>query len=178
MSIAVSVVIRSSRLVFAMVGAICIGSALIGLAILRGWVGDLGFQARIMIAGACVCAGISGFCYARWTRKARHIDISGIGQIRLVETTAVADPAFSNSPPDSVYAGEVVSLMDDSTLWSFLLLLRLQAEDKRIRTVIVLPDSVDRAGFRALSVACRWIVAHSGAGNSAGQSAPSKMLGR
>jgi toxin CptA len=168
MSIAVSVVIKPSRLAFAMVGAICIGSVLTGLAIGLGRVGDIGIPVRVTLAGACICAGFRGVYYAMRMRKAHHIDISGIGQMRLVETTALADPAFCDGAPDSMHAGEVVSLMDDSTLWPFLLLLRLQAEDKRISTVVVLPDSVGRAGFRALSVACRWIVAHSSAADAAG----------
>jgi toxin CptA len=170
MSIAVSVVIKPSRLAFAMVGAICIASALIGLIIGLGSIGNIGFPSRVALAIVCICAGIRGVYYATRMGKEHHIDISGIGQIRLVETTAVADPAFCNNAPGSANAGEVVSLMDDSTLWPFLLLLRLQAEDKRTRTVLVLPDSVDRAGFRALSVACRWVVAHSGASDSGGQS--------
>jgi toxin CptA len=169
MSIAVSVVIKPSRLAFAMVGAICIGSALMGLAIGLGrGGGDIGIPMRVTLAVACIGAGFRGVYYAMRMRKAHHIDISGIGEMRLVETTALADPAFCDGAPDSMNAGEVVSLMDDSTLWPFLLLLRLQAEDKRISTVIVLPDSVGRAGFRALSVACRWIVAHSGATDAAG----------
>lgn len=161
MSIAVSVVIKPSRLVFAMVGAICVGSISIGLAVALGWSSELGMAVRLVVGGACICAGICGLSYATWTRKVHHIDISGIGQIRLVETTAVAEPAFCNYPPDSLRVGEVVSLMDDSILWPFLLLLRLQTEDKQIKTVIVLPDNIEHAKFRALSVACRWIGARS-----------------
>jgi toxin CptA len=168
MSIAVSVVIKPSRLVFALVGVICVGSALIGAAIGLECVGNLNTAARIACASACISVGLGGLCYAGHTRKTHRIDISGIGQIRLVETTALADPVFCRDLPVSVYSGEVVSLMDDSTLWPFLLMLRLRAEDGRTKTVIVLPDSLNEVGFRALSVACRWIVAHSGVEKSAG----------
>ncbi|HYD78440.1 MAG TPA: protein YgfX [Paucimonas sp.] len=173
MSIALSVVIKPSRLVLAMVGAICLGCASIGISIGFGLSGELHPAVRIVLACLCVCASIDGLWRAIRMGKTHHVDISGIGQIRLVETTALADPAFCGSPPDSVHAGELVSLMDDSTLWPFLLLLRLRTENGRIKTVIVLPDSADRAEFRALSVACRWIVAHSG---SMRQSTSSKML--
>jgi hypothetical protein len=116
---------------------------------------------RIAIAAACAAAGIAAFCYAAWSRKAHHIDISGNGQIRLMETTAVAGLVSGDNSMGRRRTGEVVSLMEDSTLWPCLMVLRLQAADRRIRTVIVPPDSVDRPGFRALSVACRWIAAHS-----------------
>jgi len=162
MSIAVSVVIQPSRLALVLVGAICLGSALIGIVIGFGRVGELAPAMRYALAGACVIIGFGVFYYAMRAGKAHHIDISGIGQMRLAETTAVADPASNNARPDSLHVSEVVSLKDDSTLWPFLLVLRLENQEGRARTVIVLPDSVDRAGFRALSVACRWIFAHSG----------------
>lgn len=174
MSIAVSVVVKPSRLVFAMVGFICLISVLIGLAVAFGRIGEPGFTARTAFVCVTIGAAVRGLYYLKRMGKAHHIDISGIGQIRLVETTALADPAFCNEAPETMRAGVSVSLMDDSTLWPFLLLLRLQAEDGRITTLIVLPDTVDRPGFRALSVACRWIVAHRGPDR---HSDSSKMLG-
>jgi hypothetical protein len=161
MSIAVSIVIKPSRLVFAATSAICLGCALIGAAVGLGRIGEQPFAMRIAIAAACIAASLGAFCYAAWSRKAHHVDISGIGQIRLMETTAVAGLVSGDNSIGGRRTGEVVTLMDDSTLWPGLMVLRLQTADRRIRTVIVLPDSVDRHGFRALSVACRWIAAHS-----------------
>lgn len=51
----------------------------------------------------------------------------------------------------------VVRLMAGSTLWPNLLLLRLQAEDGSVSVLPILPDSISRSDFRALSVAFRWI---------------------
>jgi toxin CptA len=55
--------------------------------------------------------------------------------------------------------GEVMTLLHDSTIWTNLLLLRLQAAGGKITVVRVLPDCVSQESFRALSVACRWIAA-------------------
>jgi hypothetical protein len=85
------------------------------------------------------------------------IDISGIGQIRLVEDSALAARSFDNDSPNRNGDGEIVSLMDDSTLWPCLLILRLKAENQEVKVVFVLPDSVEKSAFKALSVACRWI---------------------
>jgi toxin CptA len=62
--------------------------------------------------------------------------------------------------PSSGSRGEIVRLMTDSTIWPGLLLLRLKSEDQRVTIVNILPDSIHGDGFRALSVACRWIAAH------------------
>lgn len=160
MSIAVSAVIRPSRLALGMIGTIFVATVVIALSIGAGYIGELSFAARSAIVVACVAAGMSALYSTRQIRKTRHIDISGIGQIRLVEDSALAAPSFLASDFQGRRIGEVLSLLEDSTLWSFLLLLRLKGEGNRIRTLIVLPDSVDIGTFRMLSVACRWVAAH------------------
>ncbi len=162
MSIAVSAVAKPSRVALGMIGTISIVTALIGILTGAGYVGELSFSARSSIALGCVGAGLWALCCARQIRKTHHIDISGIGQIRLAEDNVLAAASFSEIESHGRLAGEVVSLMDDSTLWSFLLILRFKGEDQQIKTLVVLPDSVDNDVFRTLSVACRWIAAHRG----------------
>lgn len=140
-----------------MVGTICIGSVLVGAMILFGAGAGLPFRVRMAIASACAIAGLGGFYCHLASRKTHHIDISGIGQIRLVEDSALAARSFDNDSPSGESDGEIVSLMDDSTLWPCLLILRLKAENQGVKVVFVLPDSVEKSAFKALSVACRWI---------------------
>ncbi len=160
MSIAVSAVVKPSRLLLTMVGGMCTGIVFVGLMIGAGQIGDLAFLPKISFAVVCVFLAIFGFFRTVQTRKTHHIDISDIGQIRLAEYSPLA-----TSPSQIVLSqvrctGDVVSLMADSTLWSRMLLLRLKTKDQRIMVLPVLPDSINGCGFRALSVACRWIAAH------------------
>ena len=157
MSIAVSAVVKPSRLVMALVGTICIGSIAVGFAILGGQIGTLEPWLRGVSGALCVLSGLSGFYSHLKSRKAHHIDISGIGQIRLGEDSALTATSFGNTSPNGEITGDVVSLAEDSTLWSCLLLLRLQTESRSVKVIYVLPDSVDRSTFKALSIACRWI---------------------
>jgi toxin CptA len=160
MSIAVSAVVKPSRCLLAMVGCICMGVVFVGLMIGAGQLGGLAFSLRVSIALCCTFLAFFGLYYTVQTRKTHHIDISGIGQIRIVEysTLAASSSKFVSSPWQDT--GEVVSLMANSTLWPSVLLLRLKHEDQRITTLSIFPDSIDTEGFRALSVACHWIAAH------------------
>jgi hypothetical protein len=152
MSIAVSAVVKPSRLLLAMSAAICLGSALIGAAIALGMIGEMAPWLRTAIGTVCIVAAADALYRTVRARKTLHIDISGHGQIRLVEHSA--GDAAQRAP------AELVSLMADSTLWPGLLLLHLQTDDRRRIVLTVLPDSVEEGGFRALAVACRWIAAH------------------
>jgi hypothetical protein len=78
----------------------------------------------------------------------------------LSEDNDAAGFSESGHWPDQRGSGEVVQLMADSTIWPGLLLLRLRRQDLRVTSVLILPDCVAADGFRALSVACRWIAAH------------------
>jgi toxin CptA len=129
MSIAVSVIVRPSpglRLAHAGLCACVMFSA----------VACPGVAAPLL----CVLAGLLGWVCGRPRGIACGLDISGVGQVRL-----------------TVYqqTGAVVRLLDGSTLWPGLLLLRLRGDDGRVRVLAVLPDSVARAERRALALACR-----------------------
>jgi hypothetical protein len=160
MSIAVSTVVKPSRLLFALVTGACIGVAIVGAMLGSGYVSGLALPVRLSIAAACLLIAILGFYRAGQTRKTHHIDISGIGQIRLVEHSALTALPRELALSQWRHGDEVVSLMSDSTLWPFLLLLRLRTCNDQIKIVPILPDSVDADAFRRLSVACRWIAAH------------------
>lgn len=143
--------VKPSRLLLAMVSAMCTSIALVGVLLGLGIVSDLVFWIRVAATAGCTCVALAGFYRALQARNTWRIDISADGQIRLTQSPAVAD---------SRWTGALVRLMPDSTLWTHLLLLRLQAEDGRSRVLPVFPDSVSEGEFRALSVACRWVAAH------------------
>lgn len=133
MSIAVSALVRPSsglRLVHA--GVCC--CAMASAAACSGWFAPL----------CCVLAGLFGLWRGRPYRIARQLDISGVGQLRL---TVYQEP------------GVAQRLLEGSTIWPGLLLLRLGDDDGNVRVAMVLPDSVTPADWRALSLACRAIAA-------------------
>jgi hypothetical protein len=102
----------------------------------------------------CAIASIALIVQPLRRKTALRIDVTGLGQIRLVETLP---DAAARSLPWSDAVGEVVQLRQGSTLWPSLMVLRLQAVSGRVTTLILLPDSLSDDAFRALSVACRWI---------------------
>jgi toxin CptA len=161
MSIAISAVVKPSRSLLVIVSGMSVGIILAAGMVASARVGELSIYSRLLVAGLCVLAAIAGFFQAFRKRKTFHIDISGIGQIRLSEYNGiVTSPAFSGqSKSDSCGEDEVVKLMADSTIWPHLLLLRFQGEGGRISAIPILPDCMVEDSFRALSVACRWIAA-------------------
>jgi toxin CptA len=159
-TIAVSAVVRPSRLLLGAVALMCGAIVVVAGAIAFGMVGDLAAGVRMVIAALCAAVAIFGFLQAKRAGKTFRIDISGVGQIRLSEDNGAAGVSELGDRPDQRGSGEIMQLLADSTIWPHLLCLRLQGEDRRVRTVLVLPDSLDSESYRALSVACRWIAAH------------------
>jgi len=151
MSIAVSALVLPSAVLFVMVTALCMATALIGILISFGVVGHFTqiFSAAIGVVGVLFSLW-AWFGYRRTSRPVR-ITISGNGQIRIVER------AFESTVSDAAQAHVVAHLLSGSTLWAHLLLLRFQMDNGRIKSVVILPDCVPDDIFRALSVACRWI---------------------
>jgi toxin CptA len=159
MSIAVSVIVKPSRLLLLTVGGMClavIAAAMTAVAL----AGELPPLSRLLIAFFGFFLAFFGFYHTARNRKALHIDISGTGQLRVKEMASFAGSCQEQNWPHVNDDVEVVRLMGDSTIWPHLLLLRLQSEGGEIKVVRVLHDSISRDGFRALSVACRWIAAH------------------
>lgn len=159
MSIAVSTVVRPSRLLFAMTALMGFGAAavvaLIGARYLQGFASCL----RPLPAAAGFFLAVFGFYHGIRCRKPIHIDISGDGLFRLRQLEVMRSCANRNRPHLRGNM-EVVRLLKDSTIWPHLLLLRLQGDDGNRTVLPILPDCVSRDSFRALSAACRWMAAH------------------
>lgn len=155
MSIAVSVVVKPSRFLLAAVGALCIAIAFFAGMIGMGQIGKLSIPMRLIIAGSCSAAAFFAFYWTARTRKTFRIDISDIGQIRLMEYIGSGEFPFRADGAKS----NIVSLMPDSTIWPHMLLLRLRGEDDQINIVPILRDCMDENAFQSLSVACRWVAA-------------------
>lgn len=132
MSIAVSVFVRPSRLLRLLQGGFGLSLALMAAA------------APLWQALPLAAAALAALWAAVHPGKPAHIDISGVGRIRL-----------------TVYRkqGLEVSLVPGSTFWPQLMLLRLQPGQGRPRWLLVLPDSVAAPQFRRLALALRAIAA-------------------
>lgn len=152
MSIAVSALVRPSRLLAQL--SVLMSIDLIVTAI---WLERVANEPlHHALATVCAIVSVAIVLFLLRSRISVRIDITGIGQIRLVDTSLVANAALTNP---SASAGEVVQLLRSSTFWSSLMVLRLQSDSGRISVLIILPDSMDGEAFRSLSVACRWIAA-------------------
>lgn len=132
MSIAVSVFVHPSRLLRLAQGGFCLSLALVACA--------APFWQGLALAGAALAALWGAIRPA----KPAHIDISGVGRIRLT--------VYRNQ-------GREVRLLPGSTFWPQLMLLRLQPEQGGSRWLLVLPDSVAAPQFRRLALALRAIAA-------------------
>lgn len=173
MSIAVSAIVKSSRLLQLIVGAIGLFTVSLAILISADWIGYFPFFSKIIIVGVCVAATVTCLFYVFQSTKAHRIDISNIGQIRLtvyhvyqrLHCTLLYDFLQNRqgrrAVDESNLNGEIVYLMDASTLWPQLLLLRLQSDNGRKHILCILPDCVSPESFRSLLIACRWIAAHS-----------------
>jgi toxin CptA len=152
MSIAASVVVKPSRRLLMLVTCLCLGVIAVAACVAFGLVGELSLWPKVTLTLTCTILAGTGFAQNLSNRKNYHLDISGVGQIRLHEVIhAKVDPKTD---------GILVILLADSTLWPWLLVLRLQDEGGRVYVLPILPDSLPAASFRSVAVACRWIAAH------------------
>lgn len=163
MSIAVSAVVQPSRILFWLLVMMCMNLLFIAGLIAGGSMGNLSTEARIALAITCAAIALYAFFRMLTGRRTYEIQISGTGQIRIAvlqkNRRSVGDDLMNEQ-------AEVMHLLPVSTLWSGLLLLHLQNEQKKIHVVAILSDSVQPESFKALLVACRWIVLrHAGAEN-------------
>ncbi|HEY8023806.1 MAG TPA: flagellar hook-length control protein [Burkholderiaceae bacterium] len=101
-----------------------------------------------------------GLFYMNRGQRIYHLDISGTGQIRLRCRHSHSPPWIDNAEKPATEAGILVTLLADSTMWPGFLMLRLKTGDGYLYNIPILPDSLPRDSFRAISVACRWIAAH------------------
>jgi toxin CptA len=157
MSIAVSAVLKPSRLLQLMVCAIGLFAVSLFTLIWMNWIGNFSFFSRIVIAGACIVATATCLFYTSGNKKTHRIDISNVGQIRLTVYQA------RHAQDERNLNGDIVHMMDASTLWPQFILLRLQSENGCMQLLRIFPDCVSQESFRALLIACRWIAAHGNA---------------
>jgi toxin CptA len=144
MSIAVSAVIKPSRLLRAALAAYAVVNLGAGLA--AACAPPSAFSCPRSIAAGCLLAVAAAVLALARGRNMRRLDISGLGELRL--TVQLDLPTRD---------GALLQLAPGSTIWPHLLLLRLRAEDGASTVLAILPDSVAAGNFRALAVALRTI---------------------
>lgn len=146
MSIAVSAVIVPSRLlrIVSLAYAACCGGAAIALAFVQGE----RFQFPVLIAFLCLLSALVTVQAALGRQTMRRIDISGLGEIRLL-----VQHSMGSAQPNLA-----MRLLPGSTVWPSLLLLLLRdGERGAVTAVTILPDSVPAEQFRKIAVAVRAI---------------------
>ena len=158
MSIALSVEVKPSNFLLALVGLLCFGLLCIAALLIQA--SQLSVYTRTFLFVFLFLSAVSAFSYVLLNRKTFRIDICGIGQIRLKEDSGIGAFMRQRGKIGKGNSEDLVHLMSDSTVWPNLLLLRLKHANQRIRTLVILPDSTDRQSFRSLVIACRWIAAN------------------
>lgn len=155
MSIAVSADIKPSRLLLLVNGFACLCVALMGVLVPFWTPGNWSWLERLALALACVLAAVVALVLVLRERKIIWLHISASGQIRVVEHLLPS----ARAKPQVMKAG-LAQLLAGSTIWPGMLFLRLRLENGKTRTIPILTDSVSEDTFRALSVACRWLISH------------------
>ena len=169
MSIAVSAVVAPSRWLMLLVVLMSSCSIAIGVMMfVHGFAGMAEQPHAVplstllcLVATACIGGGVLSVREFFRKRACFRIDILGTGQIRLTKLRRFSQKSqlFTRQSEIEFTTGPL-QLLPQTTLWSHLMLLRLQCEVGRIHTLFVLPDTVSQTSFRMLSVACHWIAAH------------------
>lgn len=159
MSIAVSAQVQPSRFFSLLtIGMACL-LLLTGLLVISGYAGTFGFLGRISVLFISLISSVFFIFLHFHSKKTFRIDISGSGQIRLREdTTNVSTQIFPQK--QSVPDAEAFYLVNGSTIWPTLLLLRLVSDSDRKSVLLIFPDSVKAEQFKALYVACQWLIVH------------------
>lgn len=158
MSLAVSADIKPSKLLFAIMSLACLVVAIGGGAACFLMASGLGVVARIALTLLCIFAAVIAMILVVRARKTVWLHISGAGQIRVVEHY-IRDP---KAKPQVMKAG-LAQLQPGTTVWPGLMFLRLRLETGRMQTIPIFADSVPKDTFRALSVACRWLMSRNAA---------------
>jgi hypothetical protein len=158
MTIAVSVMVFPSRLLtFAVRGIALLAAVAIVLVLFAN--SNLSAIFRFQISLLASILVWSAIFTLRRPGKTFHIDISGIGQIRLTQYSGVSTPYKNTGMPLDGSSCQLVHLSPDSILWSHLMLLRLKADEGGVLSIPVLNDSLAASDFAQLLVACKWIAA-------------------
>lgn len=150
MSIAVSLMIRPSRCLQMVVSGFCVLIFAMAGMVVSGLTGSFSLAGKALVGMAGLLGVATSFLVFRRQQQTWQMNISPEGVIRLCRETHAGQPDETSG---------VFRLLPDSTLWSGVMLLRLQSDAGQIVSLCVLSDSVAPHEFRALSVALRWIAA-------------------
>lgn len=158
MTIAVSVMVSPSRLLTLAVRGMALLAALaIALVLFANSNLSANFRFQISLVASIL---IGSAIFRLWhPGKTFHIDISGIGQIRLTQYSGVSIPYKNTGMPLDGSSGQLVQLSPDSILWPHLMLLRFKTAEARILSIPVLNDNLDASDFAQLLISCKWIAA-------------------
>jgi toxin CptA len=148
MSLAVSAVIRPSRLLRSALVVYAAANFGAGLALASN--PHASFLLSDWLAGCCLLAAAGALCSRAGAGNTRRVDISGLLEIRVTVQQNVE--MRTNSAH-----GALMHLMQGSTVWPSVMLLLLRADDGSVTVLTVMPDSVAPDQFRALAVAIRAI---------------------
>nr|WP_314623449.1 protein YgfX [uncultured Noviherbaspirillum sp.] len=163
MTIAVSVVVHPSRSLSLSIYAMASMALVAAFLILFGQY-ELSWISRLQIFAIVSIFAVATIFKAGRPRKTFHIDISGIGQIRLTQYSGESANRGNSDLALDGDSGLEVHLSSGSVLWPYFLLLRLKPEEGTVLSVPVLPDSLKGPGFAELSVAFRYIAARDAKG--------------
>lgn len=155
MSLAVSVIVKPSRLLLVLIAVIFITA--ISISIFLGLNNKFPYLIRVLFSSLGLFLSFFGFCHIVKTRKNLHISISNVGQIRINKLDCSphdAQRANINNESNLVY------LLNDSVILPYLIILHLSTKSGKIIIVPILPGVISRDDFRALLVACKWITNH------------------
>ncbi|WP_194713750.1 hypothetical protein [Noviherbaspirillum soli] len=158
MTIAVSVMVSPSRLLTIAVRSMVLLAA-VALFLTLSVNSNLNAIFRFQISlVASILLGSAIFLLRR-PGKTFHIDISGIGQIRLTQYSGVSIPYKNTGMSLDGSSGQLVQLSPDSILWPHLMLLRLKTAQGRLFSIPVMNYSPAASDFAQLLVSCKWIAA-------------------
>lgn len=145
MSIAISVVLHPSKIL--RFCTLTFALFLLFLGIYIGTLKSLPIANQSILIALCCFAAWRSFLYSqKIAQTSWRIHIDGQGQLRCQQ-------ADSDSDPFNLVAG--------TTLWTHALFLRLHHREKNMKiNLVVLSDALSKDEFRRLSVACKWIIAH------------------
>ncbi|MBX9868731.1 MAG: hypothetical protein K2X63_02950 [Burkholderiaceae bacterium] len=162
MSIALSVILRPSRLLYVLLSLILLLANV-------GWILGLSqiIQTPILLGLASV-AGFTlsciGFFRSIRQQKISQLDIDDEGRmivrrLRLARSGSAFNRNISSgaSEFDVVWSASA-ELGEDTVVWPNLFVLHLRLATTQIERIVILKDSVDHASFRRLGVALRWLM--------------------
>ena len=140
MSIAVSALVRPSRVHRCLLGACALVHCAMAFALMLGLPFPYLGGAPMALLPACAAAVLLAACLR--APKTRWIDISGTGDLRVtVQQDVRTDAAVSTA------------LLPGSSVWPLLMVLRYGEPGGRSHRLVIGRDAVDAATWRALAVA-------------------------